>query len=278
MKQKFRRIGLIWFVCLSILVLPVSTVWGFGKGVEGSDVFAVQGMLNSLGYFNNKITGYYGTITVAAVKQFQQDYGLPVNGGVDNQTLQAILWVYGKFKNTAAPIQTATPIQTAAPSKTTTPIQTAAPNPAPTTVPTSAPAKSANPGTGKSAISAEEQQMVDLVNQERAKVGLKALIVDPQLSYTARLKSQDMVNLNYFDHQSPTYGSPFDMMTQFGIQFQSAGENIACNQTVVNAHQALMNSPEHRANILNTSYNYIGIGIANGGPCGQMYTQQFVGR
>jgi uncharacterized YkwD family protein len=123
-----------------------------------------------------------------------------------------------------------------------------------------------------------EEQMIKLVNQERTAAGLRALIADSPLTHTARLKSQDMVQSNYFAHQSPNYGSPFDMMSQFGIDFQTAGENIACNQTVAAAHQALMNSQGHRENILNESFVYVGIGIISGGPCGQMYTQQFVGR
>jgi uncharacterized YkwD family protein len=127
-------------------------------------------------------------------------------------------------------------------------------------------------------LTADEEQMIRLVNQARAQMGLQALIADSALTHTARLKSQDMVNLNYFAHQSPTYGSPFEMMSQFGVEFQSAGENIACNQTVSAAHQALINSQGHRDNILNTGFNYIGIGIISGGPCGEIYTQDFVGR
>jgi uncharacterized YkwD family protein len=127
-------------------------------------------------------------------------------------------------------------------------------------------------------LTADEEQMIQLVNQARAQAGLRALIADSTLTHTARQKSQDMVSLNYFAHRSPTYGSPYEMLSQFGIAFQSAGENIACNHTVAAAHQALMNSQGNRDNILNVSYTSIGIGIINGGQCGQMYTQQFVGR
>jgi uncharacterized YkwD family protein len=141
--------------------------------------------------------------------------------------------------------------------------------------PIPAPKSSPYPLTG---LSTEEVQMIEFVNHARTAAGLPALTADSALTHTARLKSQDMIKLNYFAHQSPTYGSPFDMMSQFGIDFQTAGENIACNQTVAAAHQALMNSQGHRENILNESFVYIGIGIISGGPCGQMYTQQFVGR
>jgi uncharacterized YkwD family protein len=138
-----------------------------------------------------------------------------------------------------------------------------------TTVPT------AYPLTG---LSAAEETMIQLVNQARAQAGLHPLIADAALTHTARLKSQDMVNLKYFAHLSPTYGSPIEMMSQFGITFQSGGENIACSQSVSAAHQAIMNSQGYRDNILNSSFNYIGIGIISGGPCGEMYTQEFVGR
>jgi uncharacterized YkwD family protein len=127
-------------------------------------------------------------------------------------------------------------------------------------------------------LTAAEETMIQLVNQARAQAGLHPLIPDSALTHTARLKSQDMVNLNYFAHQSPTYGSPFEMMNQFGIAFQSAGENIACSKTVSAAHQALMNSQGYRDNILNTGFIYIGIGIIRGGPCGEIYTQEFIGR
>lgn len=120
--------------------------------------------------------------------------------------------------------------------------------------------------------------MVDLVNRERVKAGLATLAVDPALTYSARLKSKDMVDLNYFSHDSPTYGSPFDMMKAFGISYRTAGENIACNSAAAKAHTSLMNSSGHRENILKPGYTHIGIGIVDGGPCGKMFTQQFVGK
>lgn len=129
-----------------------------------------------------------------------------------------------------------------------------------------------------SGLTAAEQQMLNLVNQERAKAGLKPLQADLQLTKLARLKSQDMINRSYFSHNSPTYGSPFDMMKANGVTYRTAGENIAGNQSVQAAHTALMNSAGHRANILNAQYTHIGIGIVEGGPYGMMFTQMFVGR
>ena len=120
--------------------------------------------------------------------------------------------------------------------------------------------------------------MIDLVNEARAKAGLRPLAADAELSRTARLKSADMVAGNYFSHQSPTYGSPFDMMKRFGIRYRKAGENIACNRSAEAAHRALMNSSGHRANLLSGQFTHIGIGIVDGGPCGQMFTQHFISK
>ena len=129
-----------------------------------------------------------------------------------------------------------------------------------------------------SILSADEMQMWQLINGEREKAGLKPLQIHEELVNLARLKSEDMVKLGYFSHQSPTYGSPFEMITKAGITYRTAGENIAGAPTVSRAHQALMNSPGHRANILNASFTHVGIGIVDGGPYGKMYTQIFIGQ
>jgi uncharacterized YkwD family protein len=127
-----------------------------------------------------------------------------------------------------------------------------------------------------SQLSEYEQQVVDLTNQERAKNGLPALKVDQELSKVAREKSSDMQRNNYFSHTSPTYGSPFDMMKQFGITYKAAGENIAKGQRspeeVVNAW---MNSEGHRKNILSANFTHIGVGYVAEG---NYWTQQFIGK
>ncbi len=127
-------------------------------------------------------------------------------------------------------------------------------------------------------LTAAEQKMVNLVNQERSKAGLQQLRVDMSLVELARKKSQDMIDRNYFGHNSPTYGSPFDMMREAGIRYSTAGENLAGAATVEAAHANLMASSGHRANILNPRFNYLGVGIVSGGPYGNMFTQLFVGR
>ena len=124
-------------------------------------------------------------------------------------------------------------------------------------------------------VRAYEQEVIRLVNAERAKYGLKPLTEDWELSRVARYKSQDMHDRRYFDHNSPTYGTPFQMMKAFGLSYRSAGENIAMGyrtpQAVVTGW---MNSSGHRANILNSSYTKIGVGYVADG---NYWTQQFIG-
>jgi len=123
-------------------------------------------------------------------------------------------------------------------------------------------------------IPIKEQEVVKLVNAERAKVGLSALQEDWELSRVAKYKSQDMHDKNYFDHTSPTYGTPFTMMKNFGIAYKSAGENIAKGQrSAQEVVTAWMNSKGHRANILNKSYTHIGVGYVQDG---NYWTQMFM--
>ena len=128
-----------------------------------------------------------------------------------------------------------------------------------------------------SGLTADEAAMVKLVNQERTRVGLKPLEIDMRLVQTARAKSQDMVSKKYFSHTSPTYGNPYQQMKAAGITGYSVlgGENIAGNPTVQGAHTTLMQSPGHKANLLDSRYTHIGIGIVDGGPYGKMFTQHF---
>lgn len=124
-----------------------------------------------------------------------------------------------------------------------------------------------------------ENEVVRLTNEQRAKYGLPPLKIDWQLARVARYKSADMRDKNYFQHNSPTYGSPFTMMENFGISYRSAGENIAAGQrTPQEVVNAWMNSPGHRANILNKGYTHIGVGYAKGGSYGHYWTQMFIGK
>lgn len=120
-----------------------------------------------------------------------------------------------------------------------------------------------------------EKEVIRLVNMVRAQNGLKPLKENWELSRVARYKSQDMADNKYFSHTSPTYGSPFQMMRDFGLSYRSAGENIAYGQrTPQEVVNAWMNSSGHRANILNSSYTQIGVGYVADG---RYWTQMFIG-
>lgn len=161
-----------------------------------------------------------------------------------------------------------------APANPTTPAAPAKPVEEPKPTPTKP--EPTQPVVGNSQF---EQRVVELVNIERSKAGLKPLTYDAQLSQVAKLKSEDMRDKKYFSHTSPTYGSPFDMMKQFGISYRTAGENIAAGQTSPEqVVQAWMNSSGHRANILNGQYTQIGVGYAKGGSYGHYWTQMFIGK
>jgi uncharacterized protein YkwD len=120
-----------------------------------------------------------------------------------------------------------------------------------------------------------ETEMLSLINEERQKHGLKRLQADPELTQVARAHSQDMFANGYFAHDNPEGKDPFDRIRAANIRFLSAGENLALAQTVEIAHVNLMNSPGHRANILNTSFGRVGIGILDGGFYGLMISQEF---
>lgn len=115
------------------------------------------------------------------------------------------------------------------------------------------------------AVSSFEDEVVTLVNAERAKRGLRPLVHRADVKNVAEKKAMDMINSNYFSHTSPNYGSPFNMLKTFGISYRSAGENIAKGQrSPREVMNAWMNSSGHRANILNAKYNGIGVGYYNG--------------
>jgi uncharacterized protein YkwD len=120
-----------------------------------------------------------------------------------------------------------------------------------------------------------EQQMLQLVNGERKKKGLKPLVADEQLKNVARSHSSDMLKRGYFSHMTPEGKDPFYRMKKAGITYRQAGENLAYASTLAKAHRGLMNSPSHRAAILNKSFGRVGIGIVDGGKSGLMISQEF---
>lgn len=127
-------------------------------------------------------------------------------------------------------------------------------------------------------ITEEEQLLLNLINKEREEAGVEPLKIDMKLMEVTRLKAKEMVEKNYFSHQSPTYGSPFDMMRKYHIDFSSAGENIAGNRTIEGAVKAWMKSKGHRKNILNEKFGYTGIGIVDSPTYGKIIVQHFVGK
>lgn len=133
-------------------------------------------------------------------------------------------------------------------------------------------------GTQTSSMNSDEKEVFDLINKQRTNNGLPALKNDSEVQRIARIKAQDMVDNNYFSHNSPTYGSPFDMMKSFKISYKTAGENIATNSSNSSAVTAWMNSSGHKANILNSSFNYTGIGVVSSPRYGKMYVQMFIGK
>ncbi len=200
--------------------------------------------------------------------------GTTVSSNYYNYLLQLLKARYAQTPVTQQPTTTPAPAPTTTKTTTPAPTTTTTTKAPTTTTTTKAPATT----TSTAGLTAAEQQMLNLVNQERSKNGLRPLQADLQLTKLARMKSQDMINKNYFSHTSPTYGSPFDMMKTYGVTYKTAGENIAGNSSVPGAHTALMNSSGHRANILNSQYTHVGIGIVQGGQYGMMFTQMFVGR
>ena len=161
---------------------------------------------------------------------------------------------------------------TSEPSKPSKPDTSEPSNPSNPTTPT--PPSTETPSTP--GLSAMEAEVVRLVNIERQKEGLQPFVASSELSNVARKKSEDMASKNYFSHTSPTYGSPFDMMKSFGIKYNTAGENIAKGQlTAQSVVNGWMNSSGHRANIMNPSFNKIGVGLAKSSNGTNYWTQMF---
>ena len=121
-----------------------------------------------------------------------------------------------------------------------------------------------------------EDEVFRLVNVQRVNSGLQPLTYNWEAARVARIKSQDMIDKNYFSHYSPTYGSPFQMLESYGLRFSAAAENIAYGQrSAADVMNAWMNSPGHRANILSRSVTHIGVGVAKKANGTLYFTQMF---
>ncbi len=120
-----------------------------------------------------------------------------------------------------------------------------------------------------------EEKMLAMINEERATAGLAPLAADHELKSVARKHSADMFARGYFSHYTPEGKDPFDRMRAEKVRFITAGENLSLARTLHMAHDGLMQSPGHRANILRPSFGRVGIGVLDGGIYGLMITQNF---
>lgn len=150
------------------------------------------------------------------------------------------------------------------------------PEPVPQPDPEPSPQPVPDPVPQPAQLTAKEQQMLELINKDRQAYGLKPLQVDMRLTRLARLKSQDIAANNYFAHRSPTYGTAFDMFRANNISFLRGGENLSKAGNVLVSHMRLMNSTNHRANLLTPEYTHIGIGIVALNPSGIVVTEMFI--
>lgn len=187
-------------------------------------------------------------------RAYRITYNLGNYGFDQNMNWNTIVYRYNPNTNVVTPVrpQAPTPVTPAEPSQPTAPVEPTKP----------VDPKPVEPAPGQvQGLSQDEAEVVRLVNIERQKAGLGPLKASSQLSNVARMKSKDMADKNYFSHTSPTYGSPFDMMKQFGISYRTAGENIAKGYlSPASVMNGWMNSSGHRANILNPSFGTIGVG------------------
>ena len=116
--------------------------------------------------------------------------------------------------------------------------------------------------TSSANVAAAEKNAVELMNADRRANGLSDLKVSSAVTAVARSHAQDMVNRKFFSHSNPDGKTPSDRLKAAGISYSAVGENIAENTSVQAAETAFMNSSGHRANILNSNYTTVGIGVA----------------
>ncbi|MGW2782607.1 CAP domain-containing protein [Streptomyces populi] len=122
------------------------------------------------------------------------------------------------------------------------------------------------------------REVIALTNTERASAGLAPLTADVRLTVAAQAHSADMVARDFYAHTSPEGGRPWDRAAAAGCAHRAIGENIACGQrSPAEVVQGWMDSPGHRANILEPDFTHIGIGLAGGGRAGTYWTQLFGG-
>jgi len=121
-----------------------------------------------------------------------------------------------------------------------------------------------------------ETAILASINEARKASGLAPVVWDPSLSRVARGHAQDMIQNGYFGHISATDGTPARRANKGGIRFTRLGENLAGNSDLADAHRMLMNSPTHRANILDPGFQRVGLAVVRGGPYGYMIVEEFI--
>lgn len=232
------------------------TTTGFAKFVEYLHQYSIKGIS-----FDGTTFTFQPTVISKPVT------GVPVPTAVPAATAKPAATPVATPVPTAKPV--ATPVATVKPVATPVPTAKPAATPVPTAKPVATPAPAVSEAAGTFT-----QQIVTLVNKERAAAGLAPVTALDSLNKVAAAKATDMRSNNYFSHTSPTYGSPFDMMSAFGVTYQYAGENIAMGQkTPQEVMTGWMNSAGHRANILSPNFNYIGVGFDN-----NYWVQEFIGK
>ncbi|WP_312880303.1 CAP domain-containing protein [Actinokineospora xionganensis] len=195
--------------------------------------------------------------------------------------MQDLTQVAGTATNVPDPAETlesyptsATTTTTATPTTPTTVVTTTV-EPTTTTTTTVAPTTTAAPTTTTSQIPKAETDVLALVNRQRSAAGCSPVRWNDKLGVSARKHSADMAARNYFDHTSLDGRSPFDRMKAEGYA-RAGGENIAAGQATAEAvMKSWMNSPGHKANILNCEFKDLGIGMAKGGSYRIYWTQNF---
>lgn len=131
-------------------------------------------------------------------------------------------------------------------------------------------------GTTEVSLTSDEQEVLNLINEYRKENGFSELKPANKLQELADLKAKDLVENNYFSHVSENLGTPFEMLKSNNIDYIVAGENLAGNINPSKAVEAWINSPTHKANILDEQFQYTGISVIESPVYGKVFVQIFV--
>ncbi|WP_018930743.1 peptidoglycan-binding protein [Gracilibacillus lacisalsi] len=260
------------------------------NGMYREDAISLKEDLERLGFGTYVKNDYFGPVTEKNVKYLQEYYGVPITGMADEATLAKINEVldsslqYGENSQDVITLKknikklgywpsNSTPTDYFGPETEDAIVQFQTDYGLAINGIADVPTLEMIDSLLDHQLNDFEEEVVHLVNVEREKEELEPLKVDKHLSFVARQKSLDMMNNDYFAHESPTYGSVADMFAHFDVSYMAAGENIALGYTSPSAVvNAWMDSEGHRRNILNSSYTHIGVGYES-----DFWTQSFIG-